>query len=200
MDLMMMLWTPAAILGLFTVILLLMWAFTALMPVRRKTPVNRPAPEPAAPPAMAAAHPPQPAPRPAPAPVRQAPPVGSAPALSIIGGPEAGRQIPIPADSFGVGRYENPEGNVAVGLEERSVSRSHAFIRHDPASRQYFLQDLGSTYGTYVMVDGQPRKLVPGREERIYNQDILQFGSLVQARITLPIETRPSAGSHTLLE
>jgi hypothetical protein len=196
------LWAPAAILGVFTLILLLMWMFVALMPVRRKAPAAaRPASEPAsAPVAMAAAPPPAPRAAPAPAPVRQAPPPSAAPALAIIGGPEAGRQVPIPADSFGIGRYENPESNVAVGLEERSVSRSHAFIRFDPASRQYFVQDLGSTYGTFVMVDGQPRKLVPGREERIYNQDILQFGSLVQARITLPIEMRPSAGSHTLLE
>lgn len=200
MELMTILWAPAAILGVFTVILLLMWAFVALMPVRRKTPAAaRPASEPAPAP-IAAAPPPAPRAAPAAAPVRQAPPPSAAPALSIIGGPEAGRQVSIPPDSFGIGRYENPESNVAVGLEERSVSRSHAFIRFDPASRQYFLQDLGSTYGTFVVVDGQPRKLVPGREERIYNQDILQFGSLVQARITLPIEMRPSAGSHTLLE
>lgn len=202
MDVQLLLWTPAALLGLVGVIMLLMLAYYSMAPAKakRKASSPRPAPEPT------------PAPPPAPAPVAYQPPpapVAARPApaaevgqsmVVLSGFDPVGTRFSLPADSFGIGRYENAEANILVAIEERSVSRSHAYVRADRAARQYFLQDLGSSFGTFVVIDGQPRKLVPGQEERIYNQDVLQFGN-VQVRVSLPTEQRSGpVAAHTLLE
>ena len=109
--------------------------------------------------------------------------------LVILSGLEA-REIPLPGAQFAIGRFYSPENNVLVAIDEKSVSRKHAALRVAAHGREYYLQDVGSSYGTHLFVEGRVERLTPGQEARIYNNDIVQFGSAVQVRFILPCETR----------
>ena len=109
--------------------------------------------------------------------------------MVIIGGLET-REIPLPGTQFRIGRFYSPENNVLVGIDEKSVSRKHAALRVAAHGREYYIQDVGSTYGTHLIAEGRFDRLTPGRDERVYNNDVIQFGSTVQVRLVLPCETR----------
>ena len=113
----------------------------------------------------------------------------SAGKMVILGGLEP-REIPLPSAHFTVGRFYSPENNVLVALDEKSVSRKHAILRVAAQGREYYLQDVGSTYGTHLAVEGRFDRLQPGVDARVYNQDVVQFGSAVQVQLVLPCETR----------
>lgn len=132
-----------------------------------------------------------PAPQYAPPPMR--PPdsteVESMGKMVVLGGIEP-REIPLPSPHFTIGRFYSPENNVLVALDEKSVSRKHANLRIAAQGREYYLQDVGSTYGTHLAIEGRFDRLQPGVDVRVYNQDVVQFGSAVQVQLVLPCETR----------
>jgi len=66
--------------------------------------------------------------------------------LRVIAGPSTGRRIRIPEDGLVLGRSVEGPGRVP---EDPHVSRTHAEIRWDQNGSLY-VQDLGSTEGTYV--------------------------------------------------
>jgi hypothetical protein len=208
MDISLGLWILPAALLVVTVILLLYLAILNYAPVRREstpsapkqtrstvTPVENPV-------VLAPPPPPMPAPapyRPAPPPMPSMPPMYSRPPdateletmgkMIIIAG-LAPREIPLPSAQFGIGRFYAPENNVLVAVDEKSVSRKHATMRIAAQGREYYIQDVGSSYGTHLIAEGRFDRLTPGREERVYNNDVIQFGSAVQVRLVLPCETR----------
>jgi pSer/pThr/pTyr-binding forkhead associated (FHA) protein len=109
--------------------------------------------------------------------------------MIIIGGLEP-REVPLPSAQFTVGRFYSPENNVLVALDEKSVSRKHAVMRIAAQGREFYIQDVGSTYGTHIIAEGRFDRLQPGMEARVYNQDVVQFGSAVRVQLVLPCETR----------
>ena len=55
------------------------------------------------------------------------------------------------------------------------------------------MSDAGSTFGSsLVSADGSVTKMTVGKEERIYNGDIVQLGNAVRLRFMLPTEMRSS--------
>lgn len=94
---------------------------------------------------------------------------------------------------FGVGRFYNEEHDILIALDERSISRRHARIRMDNANREYFVWDTSSSYGTSIRRGDTFEALTPGNEERVYNGDVIKFGSAVTVRLVLPGDTRAYA-------
>jgi hypothetical protein len=202
------LWIVPIALFVVTLILLLYLAFVNYAPVRRdsapsatprkaRSPISNvdnpvvlaPKPPPYVPPPSV---PPQYAPPPyAPPPMRppDATEVETMGKMVIIGGLEP-REIPLPSAQFTIGRFYSPESNVLVALDEKSVSRKHAMLRIAAQGREYYIQDVGSTYGTHLIAEGRFDRLQPGVDTRVYNQDVVQFGSGVRVQLVLPCETR----------
>lgn len=189
-----------------TVILLLYLAFLNYAPVRKETTSS--SPKHTMSPVSAVQNPivlaPPPPPPPVYQPVRVAPPppqmqmpqrppdateLESVGKMIILGGLEP-REIPLPSNQFVVGRFYSPENNVLVAMDEKSVSRKHAIMRVIAQGREFYIQDVGSSYGTHLIADGRFDRLTPGKDERVYNNDVIQFGSAVQVRLVLPCETR----------
>jgi pSer/pThr/pTyr-binding forkhead associated (FHA) protein len=110
--------------------------------------------------------------------------------LVVIGGLKEQQEIPLPSARFGIGRFFSPESNIAVALDEKSVSRKHAVFLADEQIREYYVIDTHSTYGTYLMINGSFQQLTPDKQERVYNEDVVQFGNAVRVRLLLPCETR----------
>jgi hypothetical protein len=63
----------------------------------------------------------------------------------------------------------------------------------DDNLREYYLTDTSSSYGTAIRKDNQLQLLTPGKRERVYNEDIVQFGNSVTVRFVLPGDTRAAA-------
>lgn len=92
-----------------------------------------------------------------------APPPTTGPVLRVIGGPEAGRVIPLRVGDMTIGRAK---GNT-VRLADPNASRSHAVVRRD--AEGVTLIDLGSANGTRV--EG-----VPHDEVRLASGDVVRLG------------------------
>ncbi len=109
----------------------------------------------------------------------------------IAGVPQLG-EYPITLPTFYVGRFVAADQQVMIGLDEKSVSRKHLMVRCTPA-REYYVSDAGSTFGSsLVSGDGTITRMTVGKEERIYNGDIVQLGNVVRLRFMLPTEMRSS--------
>lgn len=119
---------------------------------------------------------------------------GSIGKIVILNGVPNLTEIPLPSAQFAIGRFYNQEGNILLALDEGSVSRRHATFVSDESTREYYLTDTNSSYGTRIRIGGQMEALVPGRGERIYNEDVVQFGNVVNVRFILPCDTRPARG------
>ncbi len=131
-----------------------------------------------------------------PSPYNSVPPgVSSIGKLVILSGVSNLTEVPLPVGSFGIGRFYNEEGNILVALDERSVSRRHATFVSDESTREYYMTDTNSSYGTRIRIGNQFEPVTPGSGERIYNEDVVQFGNVVTVRFILPCDTRP-AGSR----
>lgn len=116
---------------------------------------------------------------------------GSIGKFIILNGLDGGmREMDFPSNEFGIGRFHNLDANILVALDEKSISRKHAIFICDEQIREYYLVDTNSSYGTHVMVNGEFRTLNPGKNERVYNEDVVQFGNNVTVRLVLPCETR----------
>lgn len=210
------LWILPGILLVITVLLLIYWLILTVAPVRERqeagakasptpsTPVqavqnpvvltpppaanpymSTPPAYPSAPPAYS--QPPTGYPSPAPA-----APVSGLGSITVLSGAPP-QDIPLPGPQFAIGRFFAAEQGVLVGLDEKSISRRHAMIRANPATREFFLQDGGSSYGTIMLVEGRMDKLTPNVETKLYNGDIVQLGNAVRIRFNLPNEMRSSA-------
>jgi hypothetical protein len=101
-------------------------------------------------------------------------------------------ELPLPRNEFSIGRFYNPESNIMIALNEKSISRRHATFIGDEPTREYYLTDTNSSYGTHIQIDGRLHPVPPEKEQRIYNEDVVQFGNVVAVRFVLPCDTRPS--------
>jgi len=111
--------------------------------------------------------------------------------MVIVSGLPA-KEMPLPAGNFGIGRFYNPEQNVQVAMDEKSLSRRHAAFTSNELLREFYLTDNGSSYGTAIQRGAQFEPLRAGQPERIYNEDVVQFGNVVRVRFLLPGDKRPA--------
>jgi pSer/pThr/pTyr-binding forkhead associated (FHA) protein len=113
--------------------------------------------------------------------------------MVILSGLQTTGEIPLPSNEFGIGRFQNAELNVLIGLDDRSISRRHARFSGNEPLQEYYLTDTDSSYGTSIRVENHFQVLTPGRPERIYNEDVVQVGNSVTIRFVLPGDTRASS-------
>ena len=125
---------------------------------------------------------PQPAvPQPTPVGVTPPPPPGVARLLLKRAGILTAEEFPV-GGRVVIGRFHEETGPVDVDLshlpESTYVSRRHAEIYQD-ASGQWFVKDLGSTNGTYLLSSetGQFQKLPPHQPIPIKDGDEVAFGN-----------------------
>ncbi|MFN8377613.1 MAG: FHA domain-containing protein [Anaerolineae bacterium] len=193
-------WIVPAVFGIFAILLLLMWLYTnatagspaeSSQPSKPQQPVAQAAAPPPAQPVYAP--PPQPAYAPPPPQPSYAPPkVEGLGRVAVLSGvPQLG-EYAITVPTFYVGRFVAADQQVMIGLDEKSVSRKHLMVRSTPA-HEYFVSDAGSTFGSsLISADGSMTRMTAGKEERIYNGDIVQLGNAVRIRFMLPTEMRSS--------
>jgi diguanylate cyclase (GGDEF)-like protein len=81
----------------------------------------------------------------------------------VIYGPELGRRVQLGTAPFQIGRSARND----LALDQESISRHHARITFD--GTEYWVQDLGSTNGTYVNDE-------PVREQRLADGDQIRIG------------------------
>ncbi|MCU0511674.1 MAG: FHA domain-containing protein [Anaerolineae bacterium] len=144
-----------------------------------------------------AAYAPPPAPGYAPPPAAGYAPPAARPAgmvtmgkFIVLSGLESPKEIALPGSDFFIGRFYSPESSVLVGLDEKSISRKHARFTGEDTLREYYLRDMNSSFGTFLLLNGNFEQLSPERQERVYNEDVVQFGNSVTIRLILPCETR----------
>jgi sigma-B regulation protein RsbU (phosphoserine phosphatase) len=85
--------------------------------------------------------------------------------LLVVHGPEMGRQYPLEVETL-LGR----QFDAHICLSGREVSRHHARILHRDA--HYFVEDLGSSNGTFI----NGRRLQAHSPEKLHERDLLQIG------------------------
>ncbi len=85
--------------------------------------------------------------------------------LRLLSGPGAGKKFPLEAPQITIGRHPN----VAIHLDLPDVSRRHALITN--TNGRYVLEDLGSSYGTFL--NGLPLK---GQAD-LHERDRITIGS-----------------------
>ena len=103
------------------------------------------------------------------------------------------KEIGLPMQEFEIGRFFNPDQHVLMAIDEKSISRHHALFDGDEELREYYLTDIGSTFGTYLFRNGQFEQIDRDLPVRVFNQDVVQIGSKVRLRLVLPTETREQA-------
>lgn len=116
--------------------------------------------------------------------------IGTVSKIVIVNGLPGQKDIPLPGSNFGIGRFYSPENNILVALDEKSISRRHAVFMGDEALAEFYLTDTNSSYGTQLRKENGFEALTPGQRERIYNEDVVQFGNNVTVRFLLPTATR----------
>lgn len=99
-------------------------------------------------------------------------------------------EINLPASDFLIGRFHNPEQEVLVALDDKSISRRHCRFVGDDTLFKYYLMDVGSSFGTFIQLEGQFERLASNRQTRIYNEDVVKFGNNVTVRFMLLGDTR----------
>jgi hypothetical protein len=184
MDFNQLLWIIPAVLAVIAVLQILYLLALSVAPGGRRKPVKQPS---------APIMPTTPQGGLNPAPSYSAAPVVSAGKMVILGGLSNLTEIPLPNNNFGIGRFYHPENNILVALDEKSISRRHATFSGDDTLREYYLTDTSSSYGTGIRKDNQFQLLTPGKRERVYNEDVVQFGNSVTVRFVLPGDTRAAA-------
>lgn len=181
MDLNQLIWILPGFLGVVTGFLVLYWLWLMVAP----------GPRPQQP---ASAPPPPPPSRPAPVLESDDTIIDRVPAaattmgsMTVESGLPGVTTIEFPAAEFRVGRFRDEAQNVLVALDEKSVSRSHALLRGNPQTGEYYLQDIGSRFGTFIVTpQGTVEQLHQGETRQVYNGTVVQFGSAVRVRLNLP--------------
>lgn len=111
--------------------------------------------------------------------------------LVILRGPEAGRHFTLPTTRTTLGRNTD----CSVSLAGKQVSRQHAYLDHHDG--QYFLQDLGSSNGTFLNGKRLPANVPHALTER----DTFQIGPYLFAiRPAPPPQSDTDEGSHVVRE
>lgn len=87
-----------------------------------------------------------------------------------ISGEFAGRVVQLSPNGTMIGR-DNVACQIVLSASAQGVSRHHCQVNYNPQTGMFIVNDLGSTYGTYLMngmriKSGQPVALRPG--ERFY--------------------------------
>jgi len=118
---------------------------------------------------------------------------GAAGRFVVMAGLANIKDFQLPGSEFGIGRFQNVDQGITLPIDEKSISRYHAAFTADEALREYYLMDTNSTYGTFLLKSGQFEQLPPNQQVRVYNDDVVQFGSKVRVRLVLPSETREEA-------
>ncbi len=113
--------------------------------------------------------------------------------MVVVSGLPGQKEMPIPGNNFGIGRFYSPENNILVAFDEKSISRRHAIFMGDDSLGEFYMTDTNSSYGTSVRKESKFELLTPGQRERIYNEDVVQFGNGVTIRFLLPSATRAAA-------
>ena len=96
--------------------------------------------------------------------------------LVIERGRSAGKQFPLSDDESQIGRWDAdggifPDVDLDADDPEAKVSRRHARIMR--RSGQYFIEDLGSTNGTFI---NRGRRLLPGDRHPLHDGDEIIVG------------------------
>ncbi|MFN2454081.1 MAG: FHA domain-containing protein [Pyrinomonadaceae bacterium] len=96
--------------------------------------------------------------------------------LVIQRGRSAGKQFPLNEDEAQIGRWDAdggifPDVDLDADDPEAKVSRRHARITR--RSDEYFIEDLGSTNGTFV---NRGRRLLPGDRQPLRDGDEIIVG------------------------
>mgnify|MGYP000571700548 CR=1 FL=1 len=102
----------------------------------------------------------------------------------------ANRNIRMPKNSFTIGRFYNPDEDILVAIDERSISRRHA--RFTSEGSNFYLTDIGSSYGTSISSGGQNINLSPDQREQVFDGDEIVFGNTVRLKLSLPGPARSS--------
>jgi hypothetical protein len=110
-------------------------------------------------------------------PAKQGPPVDAqAGRIRIVGGPLAGKVVPVPARVV-LGRDPSNAQIVFPG-EDTTVSRRHCEIRFDGVAALFEVRDLGSRIGTFIANGTDaPRRLAPDVLERVAPGQNILVGS-----------------------
>jgi pSer/pThr/pTyr-binding forkhead associated (FHA) protein len=98
--------------------------------------------------------------------------------LVIERGRAAGKQFPLSNDEALIGRWDAdggifPDVDLDADDPEAKVSRRHARIVRQ--SGQYYVEDLGSTNGTFI---NRGRRLLPGDRHPLNDGDELIIGKM----------------------
>lgn len=104
------------------------------------------------------------------------PPLPAHAALMINRGRSAGKEFPVHEDEAYIGRWDAdsgifPDVDLDTDDPEAKVSRRHARITR--RGEQYFIEDLGSTNGTFV---NRGRRLLPGDRQPLSDGDEIIIG------------------------
>ena len=96
--------------------------------------------------------------------------------LTIQRGRSAGKEFPINDDEAYIGRWDAdsgifPDVDLDADDPEAKVSRRHARITR--RNGQYFIEDLGSTNGTFI---NRGRRLLPGDRQSLRDGDEIIIG------------------------
>jgi hypothetical protein len=96
--------------------------------------------------------------------------------LTINRGRAAGKEFPVHEDEAYIGRWDAdsgifPDVDLDADDPEAKVSRRHARITRRGA--QYFIEDLGSTNGTFI---NRGRRLLPGDRQPLNDGDEIIIG------------------------
>lgn len=96
--------------------------------------------------------------------------------LIIQRGRSAGKQFPLHEDEAQIGRWDAdggifPDVDLDADDPEAKVSRRHARIAH--RGDEYFIEDLGSTNGTFI---NRGRRLLPGDRQPLRDGDEIIVG------------------------
>jgi hypothetical protein len=96
--------------------------------------------------------------------------------LTIQRGRSAGKEFPLNEDEAYIGRWDAdsgifPDVDLDADDPEAKVSRRHARITR--RNGQYFIEDLGSTNGTFI---NRGRRLLPGDRQSLRDGDEIIIG------------------------
>ncbi len=100
--------------------------------------------------------------------------------LVINRGRSVGKEFPINTDEAHIGRWDAdggifPDVDLDADDLEAKVSRRHARITR--RSGQYFIEDMGSTNGTFI---NRGRRLLPGDRQALHDGDEVIVGKTIQ--------------------
>lgn len=108
--------------------------------------------------------------------------------ITVVSGPNTGDYYPLGKRTWVFGRGEN----VPAQIVDDKVSRKHLQVRPHPDRTVYVALDMNSSNGT--LING--RKLDPGSELELVDEDELEIGSSKLIFSTLDFADRESALNH----